>query len=74
MAQSASLERVVLRKPEPYRPHLSTTVFPRTQSGGTSLENHSQTGYPQSLFSIKPGFENISGIQFFEMGTTKLYS
>lgn len=74
MAQSESSERAILRESRPHSPYLFTTLFPRTQPGGTSLANHPQTGYPQSLLPIKRGFESVSDIQFFEMGATKLHS
>jgi hypothetical protein len=74
MAQSTSFERAILRKPKPYRPRLFTTLFSRTQSSGTSLENHSQTGYPQPLLPIEPGVGNISVKYFFKMGATKHYT
>ena len=41
MAQSTSFERVLLHKPGPYCPYIFTTLFSRTQPGGTSLENYS---------------------------------
>lgn len=74
MAQSESFERVIRHESRPYRTYFSASLFPRTQPGGTSLANHPQTGYPQSLLPIKRGFESISGIQFFEMGATKLHT
>ena len=74
MAQSESSERAILHKSRPYSPYLFTTLFPRTQPGGTSLANHPQTGYSQSLLPIKRGFESVSDIQFFEMGAAKLHT
>jgi hypothetical protein len=71
MAQGASFERAILPKSETDSPYFSTTLFPRTQSNGTSLEDHSQTGYPQSLLPIKRGFESIFAIHFFKMGAIK---
>lgn len=74
MAQSESPERAILHESRPFSPYLFTTLFPRTQPGGTSLANHPQTGYPQSLLPIKRGFESVSDIQFFKMGATKLHT
>ena len=74
MAQSESSERALLHESRPRSPYLFTTLFPRTQPGRTSLANHPQTGYPQSLLPIKRGFESVPDIQFFEMGATKLHT
>jgi len=74
MAQSASFEGAVPRESKPDSTHLSTTLFARIESGGTCLENHSQTSHPQPILRLEREFENIFACHLFSMGKTKQYA
>jgi hypothetical protein len=52
MAQSTRFERLIRCESGAAGTHLPATIFPRTQSSGTSMENYSPAGNTQSLFSI----------------------
>ena len=71
IAQSASLERFLLSKSGPGSTYLPTALFPRTQSSGTSLEDHSPAGNPQPQFPNGPKTQNRFSISFYEMGAAK---
>jgi len=74
MAQSARFERLLLRKSGPAGTSLPAAVFPRTQSSGTSLEDHSPAGNPQPLFPVGRRTRNRFNIMFCEMGTAKQHT
>ena len=71
MAQSEGFERFLRVQSRPSRTNLSPTIFTRTQSGGTSLANHSSAGNSQSLFSVGRRTQGSFGISIFEMGATQ---
>ena len=71
MAQSEGFERFLWVQSRPSRTYLPSTIFTRTQSGGTSLANHSSAGNSQSLFSVGRRTQGSFGISIFEMGATQ---
>jgi hypothetical protein len=71
MAQSARFERTLLRKSGPAGTYLPSTIFPRTQSSGTSMEDHSPASNPQPIFSIGGGTQNSFNLSIYEMGATQ---
>jgi len=74
MAQSARFERVFLRKSGSDSTYFPATIFPRTQSSGTGLENHSAASDAQPLFPIGRRSQNRFNILFYEMGAAKQYA
>ena len=70
MAQSEGFEKFLRIQSRPSGTYLPSTIFTRTQSGGTSLANHSSAGNSQSLFSVGRRAQYSPGISIFEMGAT----
>lgn len=70
MAQSEGFERFLRVQSRPSSTYLSPTIFTRTQSGGTSLANHSSSGNSQSLFSVGRRTKGSFSISIFEMAAT----
>jgi len=71
MAQSTRFERPLPCKSGTDRTYLPAVIFPRTQSSGTSMEDHSPASNPQSLFPIGGGTQNSFNFSFYEMGATQ---
>jgi hypothetical protein len=74
MAQIQRPERPLRGKSAAPGIHLSASLFSRTQSDRTSLEDHSSQGNPQPLFPIDRRPSIGSGIAIYEMANTKLCS
>ncbi len=68
MAQSEGFEKFLRVQSRPSRTYLPSTIFTRTQSSRTSLENHSSAGNSQSLFPVGRRSQNRFGISIYEMG------
>ena len=71
LAQSARFERPLLRKSGPAGTYLPAALFPRTQSSGTSMEDHSPASNPQPIFPIGGGTQNSFNFSIYEMGATQ---
>jgi hypothetical protein len=71
MAQSTRFERPLPCKSGTDRAYLPAAIFPRTQSSGTSMEDHSPASNPRSLFPIGGGTQNSFNFSFYEMGATQ---
>ena len=71
MAQSTRFERPLPCKSGTDRTYLPAAIFPRTQSGGTSMEDHSPASNPQPIFPIGGGTQNSFNLSIYEMGATQ---
>ena len=71
MAQSTRFERPLPCKSGTDRTYLPAVLFPRIQSSGTSMEDHSPASNPQPIFPIGGGTQNSFNLSIYEMGTTQ---
>jgi hypothetical protein len=71
MAQSARFERLLRCESGPAGTHLPAAIFPRTQSSGTSMEDYSPKGNPQSLFPIGRRTQIRFNFSFYKMEATE---
>ena len=71
LAQGARFERLFHRQSRPPGACFPATLFSRTQSNRTGVENHSQASYPQPLFRINRRTRSGLDLSFCKMGATK---
>jgi hypothetical protein len=74
MAQVKRSQRFLRGQSRPLGIHLSASLFSRTQSNRTGLENHSPNDNPQPLFPFAGRTSHRLDFSIFDLGSSKLCS
>ena len=71
LAQGTGSKTILHQESKTSHAHLSTSIFSRTQSNRTSVENYSKADNSQPLFRINRKPRSSSEFPFCKMGTAK---